>query len=235
MTAGADGVARPVRAVEDDLQRPRPLDRGPLALQEILVLLEIAGVRTDGNGFSPDGVPAANDGFFKPGFPGVGDLESFRGENLDPVVVIGIVGGGDHDPGREAMLLGQKRHAGSGDDPRRNGAPPASRMPWTSACSIQMPDSRVSRPIRIFGARRSSRRRATRAAPKAWMDRVVQGILAGHRADSVRPEESFHERRPSLPDPYFAERTTFILALVWAVVKRSSGLGRMRSASNSVV
>jgi hypothetical protein len=54
--------------------------------------------------------------------------------------------------------------------PAAKGSPPASRMPWTRAFSIQGPDSRVSRPMRIRGERFFLPRSSTSAPPKKQME-----------------------------------------------------------------
>ena len=114
-----------------------------------------------------------------------------------------------------------------GMTPADIGWPPASRIPPARAASIHGPDSRVSRPMSTSGARPSSRRSPTRAPPRAW----IEGASRGYSPATAR--------MPSVPNnlfmDYSAEMTTRTLTLVWAVVRRSSGLGRMRSASNSAV
>ncbi len=44
-------------------------------------------------------------------------LRSARRENLDAVVLIRIVRGGDHHAGREFTLAGEERYGGRGNDP----------------------------------------------------------------------------------------------------------------------
>ena len=62
----------------------------------------------------------SHDEAFDPVFKFVRELEPFRGKELDPVVVIGIVGSGDHDAGIGPKAPGKMGNAGSCEGPDKD-------------------------------------------------------------------------------------------------------------------
>src|SRR4029450_5083103 len=87
-------------------------------------------------------------------------LEPSEPEELDPVVLGRVVGGGGHHAGRDLELTRATRPAswavrnappGVGPTPARIALPPPPTMPSTSASSRIGPDARVSRPITNVG------------------------------------------------------------------------------------
>ena len=111
----------------------------------------------EGVGSESWGEPARSGGRFLSGFDlefgCVGELVAVGAEELDAVVLPWVVGGGDDDTGGEAVGLGEEGDGGCGDDAGglSTVAPPAMR-PLVRVAAIQSEDSRVSWPMRNFGA-----------------------------------------------------------------------------------
>ena len=123
--------------------------------------------------------------FFLDGeFVGIGQLESVGAEELDAVVLPGIVRGGDDNARVEAVSTREERHGRRGDDARAFDAAPASRNPAARVAAIHGLDSRVSRPKRTFGSRQVLRSEWPRARPTAKM--VVGRAELGRRRRECR-------------------------------------------------
>ena len=120
----------------------------------------------------------------------IGELEAVGAEELDAVVLPGIVRGGDDDSGVEAMGAGEKRNGRCGHDARAlhlqrlPGAEPAA-----SVAAIQGPDSRVSRPRRTLGCVDDLAQRVGEGEADAVDRRGVERSLACDGANAVGAEE----------------------------------------------
>ena len=119
--AGRDDRARAVRAVQDDAESGRPQGGGKQAFEESRVFVEESGLGEDLGPFGPAGFRPAEDGRFEAVLPVLPDLGPGRGEDLDAVVVIGVMGSREDDPGRERVLSGQIGDGRRRDDPGRDG------------------------------------------------------------------------------------------------------------------
>ncbi len=82
---------------------------------------------------------------------GVGEFVAVGAEDLDAVVLPGIVRGGDDDAGREAVGAGEMRDGGGGDDAGTLDGCSTRVRPAVSWAAIAGPDSRVSMPRRTRG------------------------------------------------------------------------------------
>ena len=128
-----------------------------------------------------------------------GELLAGTREHLDAVVLERIVRRRDDDAGGEALARRQvgdrrRRH----DAGARRAQPPSPAMPAASSCSIQVPDSRVSRPARKRSGRRSRRRepswRSTRTSARAEPahGRRIERKGAGLAAHAIGSKQSGH-------------------------------------------
>ena len=110
----------------------------------------------------------------------VGQLGAIRTKQFDAIVVVGVVGGADHNSGAGAQLVGQLRDGRGGLGPSSMTWTPAADRPASSADSNMYPDCRVSLPIRMRGLSRPSP--STRQSPSPG---AIQ--IRGHRRDTDAP------------------------------------------------
>ena len=113
-----DGAGGAVGAVEDDVAVVEG-DAGDSFEEEVDVVGAVGVVDFgEGGGFGEGWVGGEDAGYFAldAEFGFVGKLVAVVAEDLDAVVLPGIVRGGDDDAGGEAMLAGEEGDGGGGDD-----------------------------------------------------------------------------------------------------------------------
>ena len=120
---GGDGCRSAVGAVDDDAQSGK-VEAGDGVEEELDVIGRERGIvfnERQRNGIGRGHVGGmVQDFVFNGQFERIGELEAVAAEELDAVVVPGIVGGGDDDAGAEAVGAGEKGDGGGGDRRRRS-------------------------------------------------------------------------------------------------------------------
>ena len=116
---GGDGGGGSVGAVGDDFEA-REGEAGDGVDEELDVVGSIGRVVFDGRQVggigSVDLGGVEKDLVLHGELEGVGELKTVSAEELDAVVLPGIVGGGDDDAGMEAVLAGEESDGGGGED-----------------------------------------------------------------------------------------------------------------------
>ena len=124
---------------------------------------------------------------------GVGQLVAIAAEYLDPVVLPGVVRGGNHDPGGELMLARQVGHARRGDHPGVQHL----RAPAAQSCGDHSRDPGAGFPgIRAqqhLGLGAKSLQRGCQRDSHGENSGRVQRRLAGDRTNTVRSKKFSHE------------------------------------------
>ena len=121
---------------------------------------------------------------------GVGPLAPVGAEDLDAVVLVGIVRGRDRDTGRRADLEDELRDAGGRDDARRGDAAPAlARARRRGRRRSRGVDSRVSPPTTHAASSRDPASRRAELAPEQAHRGRIERELACLAAQSVGSEE----------------------------------------------
>ena len=148
------------------------------------------GSRSRGGGRGGRAVEVAEDFVFDGEFGGVGEFVAVGAEELDAVVLPGIVRGGDDDAGGEAVRAGEVSDGGRGDD--AGGFDGGSAGGEAGGERGGDPVAGLAGVLADKDAGRGAEMMREREADGVDRGRI-EGRLAGDAANAVRSEELLHE------------------------------------------
>ena len=190
---GGDARAGSLAAVEDDLETAGQAHALETVDQEFFVIVDQAAFHGRGTVVGRRRhTGLGENGFLEARFPGIGDLHALGRENLDAVVAVGVVRGGDDGAGAEGMDQGQVADPRCRNDPRGMKSPSgigdaADELrldPFAGLAGVPA-DEHFGR--QSFFPQQSDQR------PSQDIDgRPVQRIFAGDGPHSVGSEKLFH-------------------------------------------